>query len=201
MERFLQSYTGKPVLNANGEPIRSADKDAWAEARLKGVTATDINKIVSPTGKLSGQRTKLLSIKRGEQIDSNFHVKTMSMTHGNEREPIMLGWAAGNFDVIANDFLFHGEKEQYLATPDGLGDGYVVEVKSSIKTLDEILGHYMNQMQWQMHVIGVPKVLFIVEQHKDYSNHSIDYRWIEKDEDRIKLIVENVDIFIKELLK
>lgn len=201
MERFLATYKGDFVRDEQGNPISSDDKIAWSNARLLGVTATDINKIVSPTGKLSSQREKLLKIKKGELENSGFNVTTVSMTHGNEREPIILDWASGNFDVIANNYLFQGLKPQYLATPDGLGEGFVVEVKTSVKPLNDVLGYYSNQLQWQMFVMGVDKVLFIVEQHKDFSSYSLEYKWVEKDETRINLIVRNVDLFIEELVK
>lgn len=185
------------VLNDRGEPVRIDDKESWGAARMNGVSASDINKIVSPTLKISTQQEKLLEYKLGLKIA--FDIPNSYTTHGNDREAIVLGWAAGNFNVVENRFLFHGENVQHFATPDGLGEDFVVEVKTSLKPLEQIRQGYMNQMQWQMHVIGVDKCLFLVEEHENFEAKGIDYEWIEKDNDRVDFLVENVNKFIARL--
>ena len=47
--------------------------------------------------------------------------------------------------------------------------------------------------------MGVKKCLFLVEVHDKFKPLSIDYEWVEYDEDRIKFILEHVDAFIKRL--
>jgi hypothetical protein len=197
MENILDKYIHRTVKTAEGLPVTLDDRDDWNNARFNGVSASDINKIVSPTLRYSIQQEKLLQLKLGmaEMID----IPNSYTEHGNEREPIILEWAYGNFGIISNRFLFHGDDAQHLATPDGLGEDCVVEVKTSLKPLTEIKRYYMNQMQWQMHVMGVEKCLFIVETHEQFTAKEIEYEWIEKDEARLKVINENVENFIKRL--
>lgn len=186
-------------LDSNGVPLSSSNKQEWLKARLTGVTATDVNKIISPTLKPSSQSVKLLESK----LNISEHVEephlNSYMIHGNEREPIIADWAAGNFGMIPNSYLFYGDNVKHLATPDGLGEGFVGEIKTSMKPLKSILNYYMNQIQWQLNVMQVEKCLFIVEQHDNFNPKNIDYMWVERDEKRIKTILTQVDIFIEQL--
>lgn len=198
---MLEKFEHLLVLDNFGNPVSSStNKQTWLEYRNKGVTATDINKIISPTLKLSSQKNKLLQNKKTLIELNNGEANINSfMNHGNDREPIIVGWAASNFGAIGNDFLFHGSNLQHLATPDGLGEDFVVEIKTSLKPLKSIKQGYMNQIQWQMHVMGVQKSLFIVEQHENFNPISIDYEWVEIDLERIQIIKKHVDSFLLEL--
>lgn len=199
---MIEKFEQYIVLDENGTPISaSTDKQKWLEYRNRGVTATDINKIISPTLKLSSQRIKLLETKKDTSITANNSEPRINtyMQHGNEREPIIVQWASGNFNMTGNDVLFHGENIQHLATPDGLGENFVAEIKTSIKPIHEIKQGYMNQIQWQMHVLQVDKCLFLVEQHNNFKPLSIEYEWIYRDEQRIKLIEKHVNMFLNEL--
>lgn len=186
-------------LDSQGLPLSSSNKQEWLKARLTGVTATDINKIISPTLKPSSQSIKLLKTK----LNNTEHVEEPQlnsyMHHGNEREPIIADWASGNFGMVANNYLFYGVNEKHLATPDGLGEGFVGEIKTSMKPLNSIINYYMNQIQWQLHVMSVEKCLFIVEQHENFLPKDIDYIWVTRDEKRISTIVKHVNIFIEQL--
>lgn len=186
-------------LDSAGNPVSSANKQEWLKARLTGVTATEVNKIVSPTLKLSSQSSKLLKSKL-DVSDVVYEPQLNSyMVHGNDREPIIAEWASGNFGMTANDYLFYGENVQHLATPDGLGEGFVGEIKTSMKPLKSVIGYYMNQIQWQLNVMSVDKCLFIVEQHDSFVPINLDYVWVERDEKRIKIITEHVNLFLEQL--
>lgn len=194
---IISKYIERAVKTATGEPVTLDERDDWNQSRFNGVSASDINKIISPTLKYSIQQERLLKYKLGmsEMID----IPNSYTEHGNEREPIILEWASGNFGIIPNRFLFHGENIQHLATPDGLGEDCVVEVKTSMKPLEEIKRNYMNQMQWQMHVMGVDRCLFLVETHEKFQVKGIDYEWVEKDEARLKIINQHVEVFLERL--
>lgn len=199
---MIENFRHLLVVNEQGIPVSSeTDKTVWLQYRNKGVTATDINKIISPTLKLSSQRKKLLENKRQAitHIDSENTINSY-MAHGNTREPIIVDWASDKFGITGNGFLFHNQNNlQHLATPDGLGDDFVVEIKTSIKTLSEVKQGYMNQIQWQLHVMNVPKCLFLVEQHENFSPLEVQHEWIYRDEERIKLMEKHVNLFIHEL--
>jgi hypothetical protein len=192
-DNMQQNY----VLTASGDKVSINDRSNWSVARNNGVSASDINKIVSPTLKVSTQQEKLLRQKLG--LESVFSIPNKYTTHGEERESIVLDWARGNFGVNPNEFLFHGDNLQHFATPDGLTEKSVVEVKTSMKPLSEITTYYMNQIQWQIHVMNAEKCLFLVEMHKDFNPLQIEVEWIERDEERIKFLQTNVDVFLERL--
>lgn len=186
-------------LDSSGNPVSSSNKQEWLKARLTGVTATDINKIISPTLKLSSQSAKLLASKL--DTSENVYEPQLNnyMIHGNEREPIIAEWALGNFGMVANDYLFYGDNPKHLATPDGLGNDFVGEIKTSLKPLKSVVGYYMNQIQWQLNVMHLDKCLFIVEQHENFLPTSLDYIWVGRDETRIKIITSHVNQFLERL--
>lgn len=185
------------VVTPEGEKVSIYNKEAWSLARNNGVSASDINKIISPTLKVSTQQEKLLKQKLG--LENVFSIPNKYTTHGEEREAIVLDWAKGNFGVEPNEYLFHGENHQHFATPDGLTTDAVVEVKTSMKPLAEITQYYMNQMQWQMHVMKVEKCLFLVEMHKDFQSFEIESEWIHRDNERINILETNVNLFLEKL--
>lgn len=187
------------LLGSDGLPVSSNNKQDWLKARMTGVTATDINKIISPTLKISSQSEKLLKSKLDTKEEIEEPTLNSYMIHGNEREPIIAEWAYGNFGMQPNNFLFYGVNNQHLATPDGIGENFSGEIKTSLKPLKTIVGYYMNQMQWQLNVMQMEKCLFIVEQHDNFKPIGIDYAWVERDESRINFLVEHVDIFIEKL--
>ena len=187
------------LLGADGLPVSSDNKQDWLKARMTGVTATDINKIVSPTLKISSQSEKLLKGKLEIKEEIEEPQLNSYMVHGNEREPIIAEWALGNFDMQPNNFLFYGLNSQHLATPDGIGKDFAGEIKTSLKPLKSILGYYMNQMQWQLNVMQMEKCLFIVEQHESFKPLDIDYMWVYRDEERINFLIKHVDEFIYKL--
>lgn len=187
------------VLDSEGKPLSSLNRLEWLTARSNGVTATDINKIISPTLKPSSQHVKLLKTKLSPEASIEEIRLNNYMIHGNEREPIIADWAAGNFGMKANSYLFYGDNSQHLATPDGLGEGFVGEIKTSLKPLHLVVGYYMNQIQWQLNVMHYERCLFIVEQHKDFRPVNIDYLWVERDDDRIDLLVKHVNFFIEKM--
>lgn len=186
-------------LDSQGNPLSSDNKKEWLQARANGITATDLNKIISPTLKVSSQSVKLLQNKISSLKEAVEPQINSYMAHGNDREPIIAEWAAGNFGMTANSYLFYGDNSQHLATPDGLGEGFVGEIKTSLKPLKEILNYYMNQIQWQLHVMNVERCLFLVEQHKDFIPSNIDYRWVERDEQRIATLEKHANMFLEQL--
>lgn len=182
------------VLDSLGNPVSSDNKEAWLEARLNGVTATEAGKIAAN----GSSRNKLLEAKLNGVIDD---VTTNPyMIHGSEREASISDYITLQYNSQHNTYLYHGDSVHYLATPDGIGEDFVVEIKTSIKPLNTLLAQYNNQMQWQMFVMNVEKVLFVVEQHENFVPLHISEEWVYRDDNKILLLKEHADIFIEELL-
>lgn len=181
------------VLDSAGVPVSSDNKEAWLEARLNGVTATEAGKIAA-SGK---SREKLLKAKAQGIIDE---LTTNSyMLHGSAREEHISTYIANLYDIEHNTYLYAGENQHYLATPDGIGEDFVVEIKTSIKPLESLLAQYNNQMQWQMFVMNVDRVLFVVEQHKNFEPLHIREDWVYRDDNKILTLKNHADLFIEEL--
>jgi len=65
-----------------------------------------------------------------------------------------------------------------------------------VEDLDGAARTYADQLQWQLHVTGCERVLFVVE-HRHTMRR--DFRWVGRDEARIALLAEHADAFLAEL--
>ncbi|GII98117.1 hypothetical protein Slu03_04950 [Sediminihabitans luteus] len=177
---------------ADGAPLGSHDRPAWLEARRAGVTATDCSKIVRRDGVPSAQRQGLLEKKVFGSSDPEF----WGYAHGREREPVIAAWVEAEFGIAPNAFLCHGHDEAHLATPDGIGPDAVAEIKTSVLPLRAARGRYWDQLQWQMHVTGVERSLFVVENRYTLER---EVEWVERDEGRLMMLVQHADEFLDDL--
>jgi putative phage-type endonuclease len=195
----LSTIPDNVVLDDDGEPVSSAKRIKWLKLRQTGLTASEINTIVTSKGEPSTQAAKLIEKKM--IIAEEDRMTGMYAHHGHEREPVIAQWVTDNFGANPNKFIFQSKANpQFLATPDGLGEDFVVEIKTSKKTLEEMESTYMKQMQWQMYVMGYDKALFVVEQHEDLIPIGITHKWIKRDNEMINnIIVPNATKFINDL--
>jgi hypothetical protein len=152
------------------------------------------------------QRREILGYKLGKvepELSSNKYIE-----RGNIREPVIAQYILDNFDIEPSDTVYHhGEFDTHLATPDGLSsmfdmDRITSEIKTSKHNLDPDLpgGHfattgYYDQVQWQMHVMGGDRCLFVWEQHDDnWPNpepvSAPQFKWISRDQARIDQLVD-----------
>src|SRR5699024_3998248 len=76
-----------------------------------------------------------------------------------------------------------------------LGEHSIAEIKTSVQDLDAAARTYANQLQWQLHVTGCERVLFVVEHRHTLRR---DFRWIGRDAARIALLAEHEDAFLAE---
>ncbi|HCF99433.1 MAG TPA: hypothetical protein DEV93_02705 [Chloroflexi bacterium] len=180
------------TLSDDGEPIDSLNRAQWLLRRRSGVTATEINRLVLANGNRSAQWHKVL---REKQTGDDGY-KAPSFQHGIDREPLIAAWVQENFAITPNTRLFQGENARHLATPDGIGKREVSEIKTSSHPLSANLGKYRDQMQWQMHVTGAERCLFVVE---DRDSTTIEHRWVDRDTTRIGMLVTRADEFLHEL--
>ncbi|WP_427008635.1 YqaJ viral recombinase family protein [Pseudarthrobacter sp. H2] len=175
-----------------GYPVSSDDRDEWLRARRTGVSATDARKIVLQNGRPSSQRPKLLL----EKVTGDEGPRFAQFEHGIAREPIIAAWVEKNFGIRPNRFLCIGINPRHLATPDGIGEGAICEIKTSTKPLVSTAKTYRDQIQWQLHVTGVGKALFVVENRNSLER---EHAWIERDEARIAVLAAHADHFLEEL--
>ena len=188
----VRRFHAQLLTDSSGAPIGSGDRAAWLKARLNGVTATDVGKIVKLNGHFSAQRAALLEAKLSGQ-EGPF---LPAYQHGIDREPIIAAWVAENYGIQPNSLLCRGDNPRHLATPDGIGAGVVAEIKTSGRPLDQTLGTYRDQLQWQLHVTQSERLLFVVENRDTLRRET---RWVERDEYRILILAAHADAFIMEL--
>lgn len=178
--------------NPGGGVVSSADRVDWLRARLWGVTATDARRLVTSRGKVSKQRTRLLA----EKLSGRTLPRLPQFAHGIEREPVIAQWVQQRFGIAPSGALCHGTNHRHLATPDGIGEHSIAEIKTSVADLDSTARTYADQLQWQLHVTGCERVLFVVE-HRHTMRR--DFRWVGRNEARIALLAEHADAFLAEL--
>lgn len=137
---------------------KSIDEAGWLEARRTGVTATQIAKGATPSGR------KEVLASYWSEFDV---VDTPEMAFGRDSEPWLAMWAKENYGTMPNDWLIrHADDEIALATPDGLAvdHSFILEVKTTGKdwgTVDKIPLGYKRQVQWQLYVTGAEYCVFV----------------------------------------
>ncbi|TFD74704.1 YqaJ viral recombinase family protein [Cryobacterium fucosi] len=193
----------------------STDRPAWLRARTGGVTATEVAKLAKGG---PGVQAELVTMKLSGELEEDLsHLRYIRW--GQIREEYIGEWVERRFNIQPNQVLFRGENPRHLATPDGVGCDFderllVCEIKTSLHDLDPALtfGHYRttlyaDQKQWQLHVTGAQRALFAWEQHDDDWSGWPDrgpapvlpepeWRWVERDEERIAHLVKVADRFL-----
>jgi hypothetical protein len=176
------------VVMPNGRLIDKAlDEAGWLEARKTGITASDANRLIKLNGERRSTFWDILQSKTEDYVSPHFEAFDL----GVEREPAIAEWVISNFPeegFIVNNWLFESESfDGHLATPDLIGARNIAEIKVSTKPLSQLISRYRDQLQWQMHVLGCDSVLFVVEQR---IGQVIQFDWIERDNERISLLIE-----------
>jgi hypothetical protein len=185
---------GTEVLSRNGCAVSRTDfPEEWRIVRRNGVTATDALKLLRKNGKPSRQRVSLLRRKVVGDLEPYFPAYAL----GIEREPVIADWLSARLpDCEPNDVLFRGSNPRHLATPDMIGIDFVVEIKVSSQPLEVILSKHSDQVQWQMHVMGVERALVVLE---DRYSKEISSEWVERDGLRIQALADAADEFVEKL--
>lgn len=169
------------VLDERGKPVSSVNEEEWLNARRSGITASDARRLLKQNGQPSASQASIMDAKLNPQPTP----VTSAMAYGVEREPQIARWVAKEFNIFHNTYLCRGFDAHHLATPDGIGDRVISEIKSSTKTWQENRTNYQDQIQWQLHVTGAEKCLLVKE---DPATHKIQYGWIARDEARIRML-------------
>lgn len=191
-----QSHKLKPYLKPDGTPINSeTERELWLEVRRTNVSATDARKLVKLNGQESAQRSSLLEKK----LSGDEGPSLESYELGIEREPHIAAWVINNFESYGfqhSKLLYIGKNPRHIATPDLVGINVICEIKVSNMPLQKIKSKYRDQLQWQMHVTGLKRVLFVVENRE---TRDIEHEWIERDPARVNQLSMAADQFIVDL--
>ncbi|MBE3135293.1 MAG: hypothetical protein IMZ55_17645 [Acidobacteria bacterium] len=179
---------------------RALDEEAWFAERRKGVTASDMERIATP----SGRRAVLAEKLTGERRNL---ARVPAIAWGKAREAAVMDWVKTHFDIHGNATLYSGDNPRHMATPDGLAfrEGKVIagaEVKCSGHAITP--GEYQRQIQWQMHVFNLDQWLLVWEQHD--GNHpdpkplsEPDWTWIDRDQHIIDQLVREADALLADM--
>jgi len=174
----------------------SNSKDIWLEARMNGVTASDVagfEKDITEQGLRSLVYKKLNNTFKGNKWTD----------WGIEREPIIL-------DILGldqNTNLFRSEEEiRFMATPDSVqieDDGTVnlIQVKTTSKGWSKIPENYVRQCQWEMYVMGAVSNTLVWEQHDNFIPTDLEPKQevLLRDDEEISRLVETAKQFLQYL--
>lgn len=186
----------KIYLKPDGTPLDAdQDLDLWLSIRRSSVSATDARKLVKLNGQVSLQRSRLLKDK-AHGLDSLY---TSAFDQGIAREPHIATWVKQNFPGFGfqhNRNLYVGENSRHVATPDMISGEGLCEIKVSTRNAQTLKSVYRDQLQWQLHVTGLHRVLLVVEHRETYIKEWI---WVDRDQKRIDQLAAAADAFIFEL--
>lgn len=175
-----------------------APEDEWLDGRAGGVTASEIHDIAH--GSRKTWRRILDDKLNGSTFHGNLHTR-----RGHENEPKLL--RAAQYDVpgvvtIQPSSALYGHiiLGKHRCTPDGVGldegaTAFGVEAKHHDTgwVFKGIPAEHMDQMLWGMHVMDLDRWLYVwgVE-----GVEGVEYRWVERDEDRIEFLIKQANAFI-----
>lgn len=177
----------------------SDDREAWLRARRAGVTATEMAKLAHG----GAARAALLKEKR---TGLSAFAGNRYTEWGNLREPFIAAWVQERFDIAPSETLFHSAAEpRHLATPDGVGDDCLAEIKTGMYDYSDPTRDYLVQMWWAQYVCEKQRTLYAFEQHDSNwpepqpINAEPTFRWVERDEAEIARLITLADDFLAEL--
>jgi len=127
----------------------------WLRARKEGVTATQVAKASTPAGFEQAVR---------DWFEDFVELDNPYMAFGRDMEPVLAKFVHERYGILPNDWLLaNADTPWHLATPDGLSLDHTViaEIKTTGKEWNSIPLQYRRQMQWQLHVTGAEKCLFV----------------------------------------
>lgn len=170
--------------------VRSEQRERWNAARAGGVTATLVSNAATP----AGFRTALAHLGIPDvHVEGNPY-----FDFGNEQEVEMMQWAHSEHSILANSWLIAGENPLHMATPDGLNltHDLIAECKTTGTDWVTIPAKYRRQIQWQLHVTGAERCLFVWQLRLpdgDYFRPAWwepKHLWVDRDEQQIAELVD-----------
>lgn len=146
------------MISADRFVARQSDYDRWVSARKCGISATTVANAATP----SGYRQVLKEY--GNPVEDNPY-----MRFGRESESVLMDHVHQEYGVLPSDWLISGPESWMLATPDGLSPDHsvIAECKTTGQEWgDKIPIRYLRQVQWQLHVTGAERCVFVWNERK-----------------------------------
>lgn len=168
--------------------VDSNNRDAWLAARNDGLSATDVSRLMTPSGR------RLVIVEKLHGVTT---IPNVYMDYGHDREPAIAEMVFEKYAIPHNTWLYaSAENPKHLATPDGVGVKMLAEIKTSTKPLPNTTPrNYRDQILWQLHVMDFRRAVLAWEEH--FNGIPVDleptYRIIERDDTRIAELVKEAN--------
>lgn len=170
--------------------LERTSRDDWLAQRRDYITATDVAYLYTSPAKWAEIRAE----KNGDVSDRR---SSPEMQWGIDREAALVRYAQTvDSSIEPNDRVCVHPDGPWAATPDGIGNDTVCEVKTgSVSGLSAARRRHECQMQWQMWVTGASGCLYVTEERltdeMGFTPGERAHEWVDRDKD---LILELVDV-------
>ena len=175
--------------------LEHASRDDWLAQRRDYITATDVAYLYTSPASWA----KIRAEKDGTAPERG---TSLEMQWGTAREAALVAYAQTiEPSIQPNDQVCVHPDGPWAATPDGIGDDVVCEVKTgSVSGLASARRRHQAQMQWQMWVTGTAGCLYVTEV-RDWDDMGFapggrSHEWIDRDEDHIAELLDVADRFL-----
>jgi putative phage-type endonuclease len=109
----------------------------WEALRLGVVTASQIDRIITPTGKASSQADKymfeLIAEKLTGKSKENYKSEWMERGHEIEEEAKSYFEFTSESKFSPGGFIYRDESKRVGCSPDGIGEGFGLEIKCPLQ--------------------------------------------------------------------
>lgn len=186
--------------------VSSDDREAWLEARRRGVTATEIAELATG-GPGAWERLRADKAGHGKQFGGNRYTEW-----GNAREPALAKQMSAMYPWLKHNTMLisHKDDDRFLATPDMIGHSpnQLSQLKTSLykgKKWAEPPKKYGIQCDWEMFVSGADSNILATEYYKErdgggfipaFPLESLHEFLIDRNEDRIAKLVDIAEQFL-----
>ena len=165
-----------------------------SKERTKRITGSRIGAVLGHNpylSRISVMREMLLELA-GKKTET----MTRDTLRGNALEPQGIAYAAAHYGAVAKGrFAIHKRFDFLGATPDAIGDGFVVEVKAPRDMYFSIPQHYIDQMQLEMAVFESDFCVFVqvVGDACDMCKCERDIAFIDKNMDSLQSFMHELE--------
>lgn len=162
--------------------------------RTKRITGSRIGAVLGHNPYLSrvGVMREMLLELAGKKTET----MTRDTLRGNALEPQGIAFAEREFGALeAGRFAIHKRFDFLGATPDAIGDGFIVEVKAPRDMYFSIPQHYIDQMQLEMAVFESDFCVFVQVVGDDYDMQKCkrDIEFLDKNMDSLQSFMHELE--------
>ena len=164
------------------------------ERRKNRITGSRIGAVLGHNPYLSrvGVMREMLLELAGKKTET----MTRDTLRGNALEPQGIAFAEREFGALSKGrFAIHKRFDFLGATPDAIGDGFVVEVKAPRDMYFSIPQHYIDQMQLEMAVFEAKFCVFVQVVGDDYDMQKCkrDIEFLDKNMDSLQSFMHELE--------